>query len=87
MAPELSWASAIKLTTAQTETLKTINRWLRDTDGDTHRRTMIPMRERSLEIFGDENALTHSPPPRCSHLDASTPDYPVHRADPTTPGL
>ncbi|MEU2388944.1 Wadjet anti-phage system protein JetD domain-containing protein [Streptomyces sp. NPDC012461] len=54
---ELSWASTLKLTTAQTETLKTINRWLRDTDGDTHRRAVIPMRERSLEIFGDEKRL------------------------------
>ncbi|TXS66129.1 hypothetical protein EAO69_30270 [Streptomyces sp. me109] len=53
---ELAWAKTIKLTTAQIETLKTINRWLRDTDGDT-RRTVIPMRERSLEIFGDEKRL------------------------------
>lgn len=54
---ELSWASALKLTTTQIETLKTINRWLRDTDGNTHRRTVTPMRERSLEIFGDEKRL------------------------------
>lgn len=54
---ELSWANTATLTTAQTETLKTINRWLRDTDGDDRRRTVIPMRERSLEIFGDEKRL------------------------------
>jgi hypothetical protein len=54
---ELSWASADKLTTTQIDVLKTINRWLRDTDGDDDRRTIVPMRERSLEIFGDEKRL------------------------------
>lgn len=54
---ELSWAGTDQLTRAQIEVLKTINRWLRDTDGDDNRRTVIPMRERSLEIFGDEKRL------------------------------
>ncbi|GAA1280891.1 Wadjet anti-phage system protein JetD domain-containing protein [Streptomyces aureus] len=54
---ELSWANTATLTTSQTESLKTINRWLRDTDGDDRRRTVVPMRERSLEIFGDEKRL------------------------------
>ncbi|MBF6361120.1 hypothetical protein IU447_13455 [Nocardia farcinica] len=55
--PELSWATAATLTATQTEVLKKINRWLRDTDGDTVRRTTVPMRERSLEIFGNEKRL------------------------------
>ncbi|MDN3356835.1 Wadjet anti-phage system protein JetD domain-containing protein [Actinomadura sp. DC4] len=54
---ELSWAGTDQLTTTQIEVLKTINRWLRDTDGDDDRRTAVPMRERSLEIFGDEKRL------------------------------
>lgn len=54
---ELAWAATVKLTTAQVEILKTINRWLRDTDGDDNRRAVIPMRERSLEIFRDEKRL------------------------------
>jgi len=37
--------------------LKTVNRWLRNADGDTEARTIIPMRERSHEIFGDEKRL------------------------------
>ncbi|WP_432110563.1 Wadjet anti-phage system protein JetD domain-containing protein [Streptomyces sp. AA1529] len=53
---ELAWANTAKLTTAQIDTLKTINRWLRDTDANARRAT-IPMRERSLEIFGDEKRL------------------------------
>lgn len=54
---ELSWARGHKLTTTQVEILTAINRWLRDTDGDEEQRTVIPMRERSLEIFGDEKRL------------------------------
>ena len=54
---ELSWAASAVLTTAQIDILKTVNRWLRDTDGDTEARTIIPMRERSHEIFGDEKRL------------------------------
>lgn len=55
--PELSWARAEKLSGSQLEVLNTINRWLRDTDGDHDRRSIVPMRERSLEIFGDEKRL------------------------------
>ncbi|WP_222844636.1 Wadjet anti-phage system protein JetD domain-containing protein [Saccharomonospora sp. CUA-673] len=54
---ELSWATAENLTPSQIEVLKLINRWLRDTDGDSERRSIVPMRERSLEIFGDEKRL------------------------------
>ncbi|MGW4426644.1 Wadjet anti-phage system protein JetD domain-containing protein [Streptosporangium sp. NPDC004631] len=54
---ELFWAGTDRLTTTQIEVLKTINRWLRDTDGDDDRRTIVPMRERSLEVFGDEKRL------------------------------
>ena len=54
---ELSWAVAEKLTITQIEALKTINRWLRDTDDDPDRRAVVPMRERSLEIFGEEKRL------------------------------
>ncbi|MFF3567940.1 Wadjet anti-phage system protein JetD domain-containing protein [Nocardia jiangxiensis] len=54
---ELAWAATDALTTAQIEALKTINRWLRDTDGDDERRTVVPMRERSLELFGNEKRL------------------------------
>lgn len=54
---ELGWAASAVLTAAQFDVLKTVNRWLRDTDGDAEARTIIPMRERSLEIFGDEKRL------------------------------
>jgi len=54
---ELAWAATAALTSSQVEVLKTINRWLRDTDGDDIRRAVIPMRERSLEIFRDEKRL------------------------------
>lgn len=54
---ELSWAATDTLTSTQIEVLRRINRWLRDTDGDHDRRTVVPMRERSLEIFGEEKRL------------------------------
>jgi hypothetical protein len=54
---ELSWAGTDTLAVSQIEILKIINRWLRDTDGDHDRRAVVPMRERSLEIFGDEKRL------------------------------
>jgi hypothetical protein len=54
---ELAWAGADSLSSAQLNVLKTVNRWLRDTDGDDERRTVVPMRERSLEIFRDEKRL------------------------------
>jgi hypothetical protein len=54
---ELAWAGEDQLTTTQIEILTTINRWLRDTDGDHTRQIVVPMRERSLEIFGDEKRL------------------------------
>lgn len=53
---ELGWAALADLSTAQIETLKAINTWLRDTDDGTEIAT-VPMRERSWEIFGDEKRL------------------------------
>ncbi len=54
---ELTWAATDTLTTTQIEVLRKVNRWLRDTDGDHNRRIVVPMRERSLEIFGEEKRL------------------------------
>lgn len=51
--PELAWAATAELTRAQLATLQQLNLWFRDA-----RPTLdVPMRERSLEIFGDEKAL------------------------------
>jgi hypothetical protein len=51
--PELAWAATANLTRAQLATLQQLNVWFRDA-----RPTLdVPMRERSLEIFGDEKAL------------------------------
>jgi hypothetical protein len=55
--PELAWAATARLTTTQTEDLRKINRWLRDNDTDAADIEMIPMRERSVEIFDDEKHL------------------------------
>lgn len=51
--PELSWADDTPMTAAQREQLAAINAWLlRDRDD-----LVVPLRERSLEIFHDEKAL------------------------------
>lgn len=55
--PELAWAAATPLTASQIGYLQAINRWLRDTSAHTDMREPVPMRERSLEIFGDEKQL------------------------------
>lgn len=55
--PELAWAATARLTTGQTEDLRKINRWLRDNDSDVADDEIIPMRERSVEIFDDEKHL------------------------------
>ena len=51
--PELAWAATAELTRAQVVTLKQLNAWFRDVKPTCD----VPMRERSLEIFGDEKAL------------------------------
>lgn len=51
--PELAWAATAELTRAQLVTLKRLNSWFRDAKPSCD----VPMRERSLEIFGDEKAL------------------------------
>ena len=51
--PELAWAATAELTRAQLATLQQLNGWFRDARPTRD----VPMRERSLEIFGDEKAL------------------------------
>lgn len=51
--PALSWVPETRLTPGQHERLEAINRWLHARRGAT----AVPLRERSLEIFGDEKAL------------------------------
>ncbi|MFJ5531003.1 Wadjet anti-phage system protein JetD domain-containing protein [Streptomyces sp. NPDC093261] len=55
--PELDWAYTARLTAAQTEDLLACNRWFRDSSNAPDRRTPIPLRERSYEIFRDEKRL------------------------------
>lgn len=52
--PELAWATSARLTVAQVHTLAAVNDWLRD-HGDND--DVVPLRERSLEILGNEKAL------------------------------
>jgi hypothetical protein len=52
--PELSWVAETRLSVAQVEMLRHVNLWLRDRGRDDD---IVPMRERSLEIFGHEKAL------------------------------
>jgi Uncharacterized protein conserved in bacteria C-term(DUF2220) len=51
--PELAWAASVRLTSGQAETLRKVNVWLRD----ARPTAFVPLRERSLEIFGDEKQL------------------------------
>jgi hypothetical protein len=51
--PELAWAATAELTHAQLDTLQLLNVWFRDAEPTCD----VPMRERSLEIFGNEKAL------------------------------
>jgi hypothetical protein len=51
--PSLAWAPQASLTRSQMHTVEQVNHWLhhsRDSD-------VVPSRERSLEVFGDEKAL------------------------------
>lgn len=51
--PELSWAAEVRLTPAQVDILGQVNRWLHE-----HRDPLVvPLRERSLDIFGHEKTL------------------------------
>jgi hypothetical protein len=51
--PELSWAAEVRLTPAQMDILGQVNRWLHG-----HRDPLVvPLRERSLDIFGHEKTL------------------------------
>jgi hypothetical protein len=52
--PDLAWAASVRLTTAQVDALTAVNTWLRDRGRDTDH---VPMRERSLEVFGHEKTL------------------------------
>jgi Protein of unknown function C-terminus (DUF2399) len=52
--PELAWAARRRLTGAQEELLRAVNRWL--FDGGT-RAPEAPLRERAWEITGDEKAF------------------------------
>lgn len=51
--PELAWAARAELTRAQLARLEQLNVWFRDARPTCD----VPMRERSLEIFGDEKVL------------------------------
>jgi hypothetical protein len=52
--PELAWVLGSRLTISQVEQLQLINSWIRDRSQDTD---VLPLRERSLEMLGDEKAL------------------------------
>lgn len=52
--PELAWAAELRFRPDELERLKRVNAWLRDLDQDE---PVVPIRERSLELFGDEKLL------------------------------
>ncbi|MCK9925847.1 DUF2220 domain-containing protein [Frankia sp. Mgl5] len=52
--PELAWAASARLTVGQVGLLREVNGWLRDRGRDTD---VVPLRERSLEVFGHEKRL------------------------------
>jgi hypothetical protein len=52
--PELAWASELRFTRDEIEFLKRVNGWMRDLRPEE---PTIPMRERSLEITGDEKVI------------------------------
>jgi hypothetical protein len=51
--PALSWVPQARPTRSQAEALRLVNRWLHHNRDDL----VVPSRERSLEIFGDEKAI------------------------------
>jgi len=52
--PELAWAAELSLTEEHVELLSAVNRFLRD---DGYERPVVPVRERSLELLGNEKRL------------------------------
>ena len=53
--PDLSWAATLRVTGTQAELLEQVNAWLFRGAGRGH--PAVPLRERSLELLGDEKAL------------------------------
>jgi len=51
--PALSWVPQARATRSQEQALRLVNRWLHHNRDDL----VVPSRERSLEIFGDEKAI------------------------------
>lgn len=51
--PDLAWAAEARLTPAQTDVLEHVNRWLHE----RRDALVVPLRERSLDIFGHEKTL------------------------------
>jgi len=51
---ELAWAGELRFRPGELERLKRVNAWLRDRDPDE---PIVPVRERSLELFDDEKLL------------------------------
>jgi hypothetical protein len=51
---ELAWAGELRFRPEELERLKRVNAWLRDRDPDE---PIVPVRERSLELFEDEKLL------------------------------
>jgi hypothetical protein len=52
--PELAWAAALRLTPEEQGFLRAVDAFLRDRDRDE---PVVPVRERSLELLGDEKRL------------------------------
>ncbi len=52
--PELGWVPSARLTVGQVGLLQAVNGWLRDRGRDDD---VVPLRERSLEVFGHEKQL------------------------------
>jgi hypothetical protein len=52
--PELAWAAELSLDTQTLSDLRAINAFLRDGGSE---RAIVPLRERSLQLFGDEKRL------------------------------
>jgi hypothetical protein len=51
--PSLAWVPQASLTRSQMHTVEQVNQWLHD----SRDHLVVPSRERSLEVFGDEKAL------------------------------
>jgi hypothetical protein len=58
---ELAWAGELRFRPDELERLKRVNAWLRDRDPGE---PVVPVRERSLELFGDEKLLEQLQPGR-----------------------